>query len=63
MTYSHGADIKNVCAQLSAVKVKDCLLSCSVNRRLTRRIKNAPAATWTRSAVHSDLHMAIELVR
>lgn len=63
MTYAHGTDIKSVCAQLSSVKVSDCLLSCSVNRDLTRRVKHSPPATWTRKAVHSDLHMAIELVR
>lgn len=61
VTYSHGTDIKSVCAQL--VKVKDCLLSsCSVNRELTRRVKHRSPATWTRKAVHSDLHMAMELI-
>jgi hypothetical protein len=63
VTYSHGTDIKNVCAELSTVKVKDCQLSCSVNRDLTRRIKHGAPATWTRKAVHSDLHSAIALIK
>lgn len=63
MTYLHSTDIKTVCAHLGNVKVKDSQLSCSVNRDLTRRVKHAPPAAWTRKAVHSDLLMAIMLVR
>ena len=63
MTYSRDTDIKEVSGLIGAAKIKEAQLSCSVNRELTRRIKHAPAATWSRKAVHSDLLMAIKLVK
>lgn len=63
MTFTHATDIRNVCAQLGALKVNDWQLACSVNRDLTRRVKHVSSITWSRRAVHSDLHQAIALVR
>lgn len=63
VTYSHGTDIKETSSMLGSVKVNDTLLSCSVNRELSRRVKQSPAATWTRKAVHSDLQLAIKLIK
>lgn len=63
VTYTHSTDIKEASNQLGTVKVKDCTLSCSVNRELTRRVKQATAATWTRKAVHSDLQLAVKFIR
>ena len=34
-----------------------------VNRELTRRIKGAPLAVWSRKAVLCDLNRAVKLVR
>jgi len=63
VTYNHSTDIKEACSILSTFKVKDTQLTCSVNRDLTRRVKQAPAASWTRKAVRSDLQFALNLVR
>lgn len=63
MTYTHSTDIKETSNQLGSLKVKDCTLSCSVNRELSRRVKQTTAATWTRRAVHSDLQLALKLTR
>ncbi len=63
VTYTHETDIKEVSGLIGAAKIKDTLLSCSVNRELTRRVKHAPPATWTRKAVHTDLHQVIKLVK
>lgn len=63
VTYTHGTDIKEASNQLGNIKVRDSLLSCSVNRELTRRVKHTTATAWTRKAVHSDLQLAIKLIR
>lgn len=62
MTYTHETDIKDVSAQLSAMKVRECQLACTINRDLTRRVKHAPPSSWARKAVHSDLQLAIKLI-
>ena len=43
-------------------KVNDCQLICQVNRDLTRRVKSACPATWSKKAVQHDIQMLIKLI-
>ena len=39
-------------------------MNCMVNRDLTRRVKQtAQGAVWARKAVHSDLHLVLQLLK
>ena len=47
----------------SLIDTQELCLNCMVNRDLTRRIKAASGATWSRKAIHSDLKRALQLIR
>jgi len=62
VTFLGDTDVNGVMAKLASTKVKDCLLTCSVNRELTRRIKQAPQASWCRKCLQADIGHALKLI-
>ena len=48
---------------MCVLQVKDVQLNCMVNRELTRRIKFGQEVAWASRAVHSDLHVTLNLVK
>ena len=45
------------------LQIKDCQLSCMVNRELTRRVKHCPSSAWARRSLHSDLQHLLKLIK
>ena len=43
--------------------MKDIQLNCMVNRELTRRVKFGQEVAWASRAVHSDLHVTLNLAK
>lgn len=46
----------------SLTKVKDCQLSCIVNRDLTRRIKPGSEAAWSKRVLSEDVQVLLRLI-
>ncbi|XP_064382724.1 serrate RNA effector molecule homolog [Halichondria panicea] len=62
-TFTAETDVKDVLSKLSTKKIKDCQLSCMVNRELTRRVKHCPSSAWARRSLHSDLQHLLKLIK
>ncbi len=48
--------------KFSATKVKECTLTCSVNRDLSRRIKQTSHVAWARKCMQADIGHALNLI-
>ncbi|XP_071960055.1 serrate RNA effector molecule homolog isoform X2 [Antedon mediterranea] len=61
-TFDRSVNIKDICWNLSSIRVRDCELSPVVNRDLTRRIRATSAITAHKQVVRNDLKMAAKLI-
>ncbi|XP_071855335.1 serrate RNA effector molecule homolog isoform X2 [Apostichopus japonicus] len=63
VTFDRSVNIKEICWNLSNIRLKDCELSPVVNRDLTHRIRAVSGITAHKTIVKSDLKLAARLIQ
>ncbi|XP_033123348.1 serrate RNA effector molecule homolog isoform X2 [Anneissia japonica] len=63
VTFDRSVNIKDICWNLSSIRVRDCELSPVVNRDLTRRIRATSGITSHKQIVRNDLKLAAKLIK
>ena len=62
-TFSHNVNIKDICWNLSNIRVKDVELNPVVNRDVSNRIRPVNGVTCSPMAAQLDVKFALKLVR
>ena len=62
-TFEHNVNIKDICWNLSNIRVKDTELNPIVNREVTNRIRPVSGVTCSPITMQLDMRLAIKLAR
>ncbi|KHJ41686.1 Arsenite-resistance protein 2 [Trichuris suis] len=63
VTFRREVNVKEICWNLSSIRVKDCDLGAIVNRDLTRRIRAVNSITGHKAVMQNDLRHVARLVQ
>uniref|UniRef100_A0A5S6PZ73 Serrate RNA effector molecule homolog n=1 Tax=Trichuris muris TaxID=70415 RepID=A0A5S6PZ73_TRIMR len=63
VTFRREVNVKEICWNLSTIRVKDCDLGAIVNRDLTRRIRAVNSITGHKTVMQNDLRHVARLVQ
>ncbi|XP_072029016.1 LOW QUALITY PROTEIN: serrate RNA effector molecule homolog [Amphiura filiformis] len=63
ITFDRSVNIKEICWNLSSIRLRDCELSPVVNRELSNRVRSVSGITAHKTVIRSDLKLAARLVQ